>query len=157
MGALELHRNFEDLQDEASTRRVVSHFMVVPGSQRVLYRALYIGRLGGLIVFHPQHSLYSPNDSANRTSNHGADGAGTAVTFVDAMSDTAGYSLRVRRERNRECCNKRACNQDVRFHQVDPLFDFGTESMSGNNGNWAARFWLKRGSAAFKSARSRSY
>jgi hypothetical protein len=153
MDAIELHRNLEDLQDKASTRNVVSHFMVVvPGSERVLHRALHIGCLGCLR--HPQHTLYSPNDSANRSPDHGADGAGTAVTFVDAMSNTAGYPLRVRRERNRKCCNKRTCNQNVSFHQVDPLFDLGTTSLSANNGDWAARFCLKRGSAVFKKVRA---
>src|SRR5260370_39380481 len=74
-------------------------------------------------MLQPQNSLNSPNDSADRTADHGADGAGTSVTFVDAMSNTARYSLSVRRARNRERRrDKSACNQDLSFHQVNPLF-----------------------------------
>jgi len=67
-------------------------------------------------MVHPENSLNSANDSANRTPHHGADGAGAPITFIHAMRDTAGYSLRVRGERNRERGDQSACNQDLSLH-----------------------------------------
>jgi hypothetical protein len=78
------------------------------------------------LTVHPENSLYSPDDSANRSPYHGTDRAGTSVTFIDTVSNTTGYSLRVRSQRNRECTNKYACNQDLSFHQVIPLCDLDT-------------------------------
>jgi hypothetical protein len=67
-------------------------------------------------VFHPQNSLYSPNNSANRTPDYGADRAGTSVALIDTMGDTTRYSLSVRNQRDHECSNNHACNQDMRLH-----------------------------------------
>jgi hypothetical protein len=52
-----------------------------------------------LIVVHPQNSLYSPNNTANRAPYDGTDRAGTPVTFIDTMRNTAGYALSLRHER----------------------------------------------------------
>jgi hypothetical protein len=73
-------------------------------------------------VVHPQNSLYSPDDPANRTPYDGADGAGTSVTFIDTVRNTAWYALSVRHERTAECSNEYACNQNLSFHQVEPPF-----------------------------------
>jgi hypothetical protein len=67
-------------------------------------------------MVHPENSLYSPDNSADRTPYHGTNRAGTSVAFIDAMRNTARYSLSVRRQRSRECSNKCACNQDLSFH-----------------------------------------
>jgi hypothetical protein len=97
------------------------------------------------LTVHPENSLYSPDDAADSSPYHGTDRAGTSVAFIDTVSNTAGYSLRVRSQRNRECSNKYACNQDLSFHQVIPLCDSGHDTLPGNNGDWAARFCFKRG------------
>jgi hypothetical protein len=88
---------------------------MVPGRRRKL-RVGWALRIGCLIVLHPEDSLYPPYDAANRTSHHRTDRAGTSVAFIDAMRNTARYSLCVRSQRNRECRNKGACNQDLSFH-----------------------------------------
>jgi hypothetical protein len=73
------------------------------------------------LTVHPENSLNSPDDAADRSPYHGTDRTGTSVTFIDTVSNTARYSLRVRSQRNRECRDKYACNQDLSFHQVIPL------------------------------------
>jgi hypothetical protein len=87
--------------------------MVTRGFLRVL--RIWALRVVVLTV-HPENALYSTNDSANRSPHHGTDRAGTPVTFIDTVSNTARYSLRVRSQRNRECSNKRACNQNLSLH-----------------------------------------
>jgi hypothetical protein len=72
-------------------------------------------------VLHPEDSIYSPYDAANRTSHHRTDRAGTPVTFIYAMRNAAGYSLRAGGERNRERSNKSACNQDLSLHKLIPF------------------------------------
>jgi hypothetical protein len=67
-------------------------------------------------MVHPESSFYSPDYSAHRPPNHSPNGACTSVTFVDAMSDTAGYSLSARDERNRKYSNKSACKQSLSLH-----------------------------------------
>ena len=67
-------------------------------------------------MLHPENSLYSANDSTNRAPYHGADRAGASITLIHAMRDSAGYSLRVRGERNRERGDKSACNQNLSLH-----------------------------------------
>jgi hypothetical protein len=73
-------------------------------------------------MVHSQNALDSADDTANRTSDHGTDGAGTPVTFVDTVRNTAGHALSVRRERTAECRNECACNQNLSFHQAEPPF-----------------------------------
>jgi hypothetical protein len=123
--------------------------MVMPGSVRVLrIRALWVRRLRivGLIGVHPQKALDPADDAADRASDHRADRAGASIAFIDAMRDAAGYALSVCRERSRECGKERACNQNLSFHLLDPLFDFGHDSLPGDNGDWAAVFCFKSGS-----------
>jgi len=95
-------------------------------------------------VLHPEDSIYSPYDAANRTSHHRTDRAGTPVTFIYAMRNAAGYSLRLGGERNRERSNKSACNQDLSLHKLIPFLMWSV-SLPGDNGDWAAHFCFKRG------------
>jgi hypothetical protein len=67
-------------------------------------------------MLHPENSLYSANDSTDRTPYHGADRPGASITFIHAMRDTARHSLRVRSERTRERGDQSACNQDLSLH-----------------------------------------
>jgi len=90
-------------------------------------------------LVHPQNTLYSPDDAADRAADDGTDRAGTPVTFIDAVRNTARHALSVRRERTCECRNKHACNQNLSFHQLNPLFGFGCDSLPGNNGDWTAQ------------------
>jgi hypothetical protein len=100
--------------------RIVAGFSkMVPGRGRVGWGL----RIGCLIVLHPEDALYSPYDAANRTSHHRTDRAGTPVTFIYAIPNAAGYSLRLGGERNRERSNKSACNQDLSLHKLIPLFN----------------------------------
>ena len=94
--------------------------MVARGSLLALYIRGF--RIGCLIIVYPQEPFNSPEDAANRAPHHGADGAGASIALIDAMGDTAGYSLSVCGERNRECSDKCACDQDLSFHPVEPLF-----------------------------------
>jgi hypothetical protein len=88
------------------------------------WRRLRIGgglRIVCLIVLHPEDSVYSTDDSANYTSHYSTERPGAPVTFVNAMRSTAGDSLGVHRERNRERSEHSARNQSLSFHQVDPF------------------------------------
>src|SRR5579883_2247643 len=114
-------------------------FLVVTHGPR---RRLRIGRLVGL---HPEDTLYPAHDTANDTAHNRADWPGAPVAFVDAMRDTAGYSLGACSEWSCERGNHSNRNQSLSFHQVDPLFVFGSKFLPRQNGGWTARSCLKKG------------
>ena len=96
-------------------------------------------------MLHPEDTLYPAHDTANYTPHNRADWPGLPVAFVDAMRNTAGYSLGACSEWRRERGDHSNRNQSLSFHQVDPLFIFGSKSLPRQNGGWTARSCLKRG------------
>jgi hypothetical protein len=80
-------------------------------------------------VLHAEDALYPAHDTANDTAHNRANRPGPPVPFVDAMRNSARYSLGACSEWQCERSDGGYRNQSLSFHLVDPLFCFGAKSL----------------------------
>jgi hypothetical protein len=80
-----------------------------------------------------EHAFDAPDDSADRGADHGADRTGDPVAFMESMRGTAGNTLGLRGQRNRNQCEEYAREYGRSFHCFS-LFVWSARRLAVNHG-----------------------
>ena len=86
---------------------------VVPVNHRPLRHVTHV-----IAIINAEDALDVPDYTADCRTNHRADGAGNAVSLIEAMRGAAGDALRACTERHRKRYERHAGNKQILFYRT---------------------------------------